>query len=270
MGESILQHNQGPAAVWSSGGANYDQISRQIASALEHCVERLAPQPGERILDVATGTGWTSRLLARRGARVTGCDFAADALATARTLAQAEHLDITYDLGDAERLPYADAQFDAVVSTCGVMFASHQEAAAVELARVCRPGGRLALVTWPTDSSVFDMFKILKEYMPAPPVPAPPSPFAWGSPDHLCVLLCRAFDLKFEEGVSMYYGPNGAAAWEAFVTGYGPVKKLAASLDGARRAELAEKFAALHDAHATALGFALPRKYLLTLGMRRA
>ncbi|MGH9477339.1 MAG: class I SAM-dependent methyltransferase [Terriglobales bacterium] len=270
MSTSILQHNQGPAAVWSSGGADYDQISRQIASALDHCVERLAPQPGERILDLATGTGWTSRLLARRGAHVVGTDFAADALETARKLARAEGLDITYEIGDAEQLGFPDGHFDAVASTCGVMFASHPEAAAAELARVVRPGGRLALVTWPTDGTVFDMFKIMREYMPAPPPPPPPSPFAWGDPVRVRELLGGGFELRFEEGTAVYYGRDGASAWEAFVTGYGPVKKLAAGLEPARRAELQQKFAAFHDGYATPLGFALPRKYLLTAGVRRA
>ncbi|MGH9412311.1 MAG: class I SAM-dependent methyltransferase [Terriglobales bacterium] len=269
MESRIQPHNQAAAGVWSSAGASYDQISRQIASALDHCVERVAPEPGEHVLDVATGTGWTSRLLARRGATVVGTDFAPEALATARALAHAEGLDITYELGDAEQLPFATGQFDAIVSTCGVMFASHPEAAAAELARVCRPGGRLALVTWPTDSSVFAMFQILREYMPAPPSPPPPSPFAWGNPDRVRELLGEAFDLKFEEGTTVYYGRDGSAAWDAFVAGYGPMKNLAASLDPARRAALRQQFAALHDACATPLGFALPRKYLLAVGMRR-
>ena len=89
MNAIIQPHNQKPAAVWSSGGAAYEEISRQIASALAHCVVRLAPKSGERILDVATGTGWTSRLVAERGAIVTGVDIAAELLAAARMKARA-------------------------------------------------------------------------------------------------------------------------------------------------------------------------------------
>ena len=72
----IQPHNERPAKVWSAGGSNYNDISRGIADSIEHCVLRLNPRPGERILDLATGTGWTSRLVARRGATVTGVDIA--------------------------------------------------------------------------------------------------------------------------------------------------------------------------------------------------
>ena len=138
---TILQHNERPAAVWSAGGADYDQISRGIADAIEHCVLRLDPRPGERVLDLSTGTGWTSRVVAGRGATVIGVDIAGDLLAAARERAEAEGLPIDYRLGDAESLPFETGEFDAVVSTFGVMFASRPEAAAGELARVCRKGG---------------------------------------------------------------------------------------------------------------------------------
>ena len=138
---TIQPHNERPAAVWSSGGAGYDQISRGIADSIEHCVLRLNPQRGERILDLATGTGWTSRLVARRGAKVTGADIAGDLLGAARERAKAEGLDIDYQVGDAEKLPFADGQFDAVISTCGIMFATRPELAAAEIAQG-NPQGR--------------------------------------------------------------------------------------------------------------------------------
>src|SRR6476620_8119228 len=104
METGIQPHNERPAAVWSSGGKDYDQISRGIADALAHCVQRLNPQPGERILDLSTGTGWTSRLIARSGAGVVGADIAGDLLAAARDKAQAMQLPIEYYLADAECL----------------------------------------------------------------------------------------------------------------------------------------------------------------------
>ena len=145
--QAILAHNLKAAATWGSGGPRYDRISRSIADAIEHGVGRLAPLPGERILDVATGTGWAARLIAARGARVTGLDLHADLIEGAKAYAAQARLDIAFDVGDAEALPYADASFDAVISTFGVMFCSRPEAAAAELARVCRRGGRLALLT---------------------------------------------------------------------------------------------------------------------------
>ena len=268
MDTSIQPHNQRPAAVWSSGGAAYDEISRQIASGLEHCVRRLDPKPGERILDLATGTGWTSRLLAGRGAKVTGVDIAADLIAAAKMNGQSQGLAIDYELGDAEQLRFTDGEFDAVVSTFGVMFASRPELAASEMARLCSKGGRIALTTWRPDSNVFEMFKVMRSYMPAPPSPSAPSPFAWGKRERIEELFGSNFRLQFEEGETIYYDRSGEAVWEAFVTGYGPTKSLAASLDDRRREDLKRDFIAFHNSFASPLGVSMPRQYLLAVGTR--
>jgi ubiquinone/menaquinone biosynthesis C-methylase UbiE len=267
----IQQHNQRPAAVWSSGGRDYDEISRGIADAIEHCVFRLNPQPGERILDLSTGTGWTSRVVARRGASVIGADIAGDLLDAARVKASAEGLSIEYQIGDAEGLPFADGEFDAVVSTFGVMFATRPEVAAAELARIVRPGGRIALTTWLSDSSVFGMFQVMKRYMAAAPpsTPAPRSPFEWGRVERVRELLGEAFELRFEKGMSFYREPSADAAWQTFSTGYGPTRVLANSLDADRRAALREEFVAFHAGFPTDLGICVPREYWVTLGVRR-
>jgi SAM-dependent methyltransferase len=265
---SIQPHNERPAAVWSAGGHDYNAISRGIADSIEHCVLRLNPRRGERILDLATGTGWTSRVVARRGATVVGVDIAAEMLDAARGFAAAEQLPIEYHVGDAEDLPFEDGSFDAVVSTCGVMFATRPEAAARELARVCRKGGRLALTTWLSDGNLFKMFQVMKPYMAPPPQPAPPSPFEWGNPDRVRDRLGRAFELKFERGVSYYREPSGEAAWDTFSTGYGPTKALAASLDPDRREALKADFVAFHNGFPTPLGICVPREYWLTVGVR--
>lgn len=266
---SIQPHNERPAAVWSSGGEAYDTISERIGAALEHCVARLDPKPGEKILDLATGTGWTSRLVARRGADVVGVDIASDLLAVATERANKEGLAIEYRIGDAEKLPFTDQAFDGVTSTFGVMFALRPEAAAAELARVCRRGGRIALATWLPDSGVFKMFQVMRPFMPPLPSPAPPSPFEWGNTDRVQALLAGDFDLRFEQGVATYFERDGAAAWDAFVTGYGPTKALAKSLDESRRAELKNAFVAFHDRYRTELGITVPREYLITLGRRK-
>ena len=269
MQESVIQpHNQRPAAVWSTGGKDYDEISRGIADAIEHAVHRLNPRRGQRILDLSTGTGWTSRLVARRGASVIGVDIAAGLLDAARAKAAAEGLPIEYEIGDAENLPFEDGAFDAVISTFGVMFASRPEAAAAELARVTRPGGRIALTTWRADGNLAKMFQVMRRYLPAPASPAPPSPFEWGRRSRVTALLGDAFQLRFEPGVSYYREPDGEAAWETFSTGYGPTKALAASLDAERRAALREDFIAFHDGFPTELGICVPRDYWVTIGTR--
>jgi ubiquinone/menaquinone biosynthesis C-methylase UbiE len=267
MRATIQQHNERPAAVWSSGGPEYDEISRGIGDALEHCVRRLDPRPGERVLDLSTGTGWTSRLMARRGATVVGTDIAAGLLEAARQRAREDRLTIEYQLGDAEGLPFETGSFDAAASTFGVMFASRPEAAAAELARVCRPGGRIALTTWLPDSTVFEMFTVMNTYMPVPLVAAP-SPFAWGRQERVRELLGGAFRLRFEPGVSYYREPSPEAAWKTFSTGYGPTRMLAQLLDPRRVASLRDDFIAFHARYAHELGITVPRGYLLTIGER--
>lgn len=269
VSSAIKPHNQKSASVWNAGGAEYEEISRGISDSIAHAVLRLAPRPGERILDLATGTGWTSRLAARSGAEVVGVDLGPDLVEAARARAQAEGLDIEYQVGDAEDLAFDDASFDAVISTCGIMFATRPEAAAAELARVTRPGGRIALTTWRPDSNVFEMFKVMKTYMPPPPDPAPPSPFAWGADERVRELLGETFDLRFEAGTSFYREPGAEAAWTTFSTGYGPTRALAESLDSARAADLKRDFIAFHDRFRTELGTCVPREYLLTVGVRR-
>ena len=263
----VQPHNERPAAVWSAGGPAYDRISQGIADSIEHCVLRLDPRPGQRILDLSTGTGWTSRVIARRGATVTGVDIASQLLAAARAIADREALRISYQIGDAESLPFEDGEFDAVVSTCGVMFASRPENAAQELARVCRPGGRIALTTWRSDGNLFRMFEVMKRYMPPAPNPPPASPFDWGRPERIRQLL-GAFDVRFESGVSYYREPSAEAAWETFSEGYGPTRMLAASLDPERRAAFREDFIRFHAGFATDLGICVPRAYWLTVGVR--
>ncbi|KAB2940922.1 MAG: class I SAM-dependent methyltransferase [Hyphomicrobium sp.] len=268
MPSTIQLHNERVANVWNSGGSDYDNISRGIADSIAHCVLRLDPKPGENILDLATGTGWTSRAVARAGATVTGADISSELLAAAAKRAQAEHLDIRYEQADAESLPYCDGAFDAVISTCGVMFASRPEAAAKELGRVCRRGGRIALTTWLPDSNLFKMFLVMKPYMPPPPSPPPASPFEWGNPERVRELLGGDFDLKFEKGTSYYREPSGEAAWNTFSSSYGPTKSLAASLDETKRADLERDFIAFHEGFRNDLGICVPREYLVTVGVR--
>ena len=268
---TIEPHNEKAAATWNSAGDAYDEISRGIADSIEHAIFRLSPQPSDKILDLATGTGWTSRQLAARGARVTGVDLGADLVEAARARARGAHLEIEYVVGDAERLQLGDGIFDAVISTYGVMFSSRPEAAAAEMGRVCKKGGRIALATWTPDGNVFGMFKVMKPYMPPPPTPAPPSPFDWGRRERIRELFGKDFELGFEDGISYYREPNAGAAWTRFVTGYGPTKMLAKSLDPDRRGALERDFIAFHalPQFATELGICVPREYLVTIGIRK-
>jgi SAM-dependent methyltransferase len=255
--------------VWNAPGGHYDDISRTIADAIEHAVERLEPRPGERVLDLATGTGWASRCIARRfpGVHVSGLDIADRLLEHARRLAEREQLAIAYGVGNAEALPLEDASLDAVVSTFGIMFAAQPELAAAELGRVVKPGGRVVLANWADDSAVAAMFGILRRFMPAPP--AGPSPFAWGRPEHVRELLGAQFELELEPGTNCFRYPSGESAWSFWREHYGPIRSLAAALDEAQRSELGRAMIAWHESFPSALGYEQPRRYWIVRGVRR-
>ncbi len=268
MNAQVMDHNLKAAAMWSGGGRAYDNISQSIRGAIGHCVTRLSPARGEKIADVATGTGLTSRLLAQYGAAVVGIDIAEGMLTAAREIAGEQHLSIDYQLGDAEALPFGDGTFDAVVSTFGVMFAPDQPQAAAELARVCRHGGRIAIAAWPPESNAVALRHVLLPFTPAPPAAAP-SPFAWGTRDWLNSTLGRDFRLGFEEGTAMSRFASADAAWETYVTGFGPVRAIAANLDAARREEMHQAFIAWGEQFQTGLGITIPNDYLVTVGRRK-
>lgn len=269
MNATVNPHNTKAAAMWGTPGRKYDEVSRFVSSGIEHCVERLAPAPGEYVLDVATGTGWTSRRVAAWGAKVAGIDISEGMLNAAKEIAEECSLDIEYQVGDAEALPFEDGEFDAVVSTFGVMFAPDRAAAASELTRVCRKGGRVALLTWPPDSSPVEMRKVLAAYAPPPPSPPPPSPFDWGRPEWLEETLGDAFELGFEKGTLYHRVPDGEAGWDFMANSFGPVKAVAESLDEERLAAARADMAAFFNRHQDGLGVSLPCDYLVTVGVRR-
>jgi SAM-dependent methyltransferase len=267
--EPIQPHNHKAAATWDAGGADYEQISAQIADSIEHCVRRLAPKAGETMVDVATGTGWAARRIAATGAKVVGIDLGADLIENAKVRSAKAGLEIDFRVGDAERLPFEEGAFDAAVSTFGVMFASKPEAAAAEFARVVRKGGRIALTTWLPDSSVAGMFKVMKAYMSPPATPAPPSPFEWGRRERVIQLLGPSFELGFETGVSFCREPSAESCWQVFQTSYGPTKRLHAALDPSGQENLKRDFIAFHEQFKTELGITMPREYLVTTGIRK-
>lgn len=263
----ILAHHQVAASLWSLGGEAYNDISFGISDALAHAAQRLDPKPGEEILDVATGTGWSARNVARAGARVTAVDIATDLLAAARELSAHARPPITFQLADAEKLPFPDGRFDGVISTFGVMFAQSQEQAAAELGRVCRKGGRLALATWTREGAVAEFFGVIGKHGNAPPPPA--SPLAWGDPDHVTALLGRDFELTFERGVNNAYYPDAQTIWDAYTAGFGPIRGLVQTLDPPRLEAFRRDIDAYHAHYATRAGLHLKREYLVTIGRRR-
>lgn len=255
------------SAVWSS--APYEHVADTILHMHDHLVARLGPQPGERWLDVATGTGAVALRAAGAGAAVTGVDLAPTLVETARQRATEEGLSIEFEVGDAECLPYKDASFDVVSSAIGVMFAPDHAAVARELARVCRLGGRLGLTFWCSQGGVADMFAVMRPFMPPPPAGAG-NQFDWGRVEYAESFLSDAFTLEFEEGDAPQEGTSGEAIWQLFSSSYGPTKTLVDALDPGRREELHHTFADYFEGHRVGDGIRQPRPYLLVLGERRS
>jgi SAM-dependent methyltransferase len=162
--------------TWIAG--DFGQIARYTSQSAEAFVDRLQIQPGARVLDVACGTGNLAIPAARKGAQVWGVDIAPNLLAQARDRATGGNLQATFDEGDAEQLPYPDAHFDVVMSMFGAMFGPRPERVAAELARVCRPGGTIAMANWAPDGFVAQQFTLGNRY--APPPEGIPAPVLWG------------------------------------------------------------------------------------------
>ena len=255
---------QRQSVMWGVGP--YQRITETLVDIHERVIDRLAPQPGLRYLDLACGTGAVAERAAAGGADVTGVDLAPVLIDTARERAGDLGLEIDYRVGDCENLEFADGTFEAVSSTLGIMFAPDHEAAARELARVTAPGGRICLANWTPTGGLARMFKVMAPFMPAPP---PSSPFAWGDEAHVRELLGDAFELDMAEHVSTARLPSGEAFWELFSTSYGPTKTLADSL-GDRREELRAAWVDFFETNFRSNGeVAHVREYLLISGVRR-
>lgn len=250
--------------MWANGP--YQNITETLTDIHELVVSTLGAAPGVRYLDLACGTGAVAELAAGKGADVIGVDLSPGLIETAIKRAADRGLRIDYRVGDCENLDLPDAAFDAVSSTCGIMFAPDHEATARELARVVRPGGKVALANWTPEGGVGDMFRVMAPFNPAPP---PSNPFDWGKVDRVRELLGDAFELDITERSSTLAMESGKAYWDLFSTSYGPTKTLAENL-GERSGELEAAWIEMFETrYAVAGGIAHTRDYLLIVGTRR-
>ena len=233
-------------ATWMTG--DYDLFSRYMEKESEQFFRRLYFAPGTRLLDVGCGAGQLALIAARAGARVTGCDIATNWIEKARTRASAEGLAIDFEEGDAESLPYADAQFDAVVSLVGAMFAPRPELVAAELTRVCRPGGMIVMANWTPSGFIGQMFRTIAKHI-APS--GMPSPVLWGDE--------AAVRDRFRSGITRLqltrrlfhfdYPFPPRAVVEFFRANYGPMSRAFESLDTAGQENLRSELVNLWSMH---------------------
>ena len=209
-------------ALWASG--DYPAVAAELIPALgPELVRAAGVRPGDRVLDVAAGSGNAAIPAAEAGAIVTASDLTPELFEAGRRIAAQRGVDLEWAEADAEALPFADNSFDAVISCVGVMFAPHHQAAADELIRVIRPGGTIALINWTPEGFIGNLFKTMKPYAPPPPPGASPAPL-WGSEDHVRELFGdRVADLTMQrQTVVLDHCTQPAEFREYWKRNYGP------------------------------------------------
>lgn len=238
----------------------WDRLAHSNAPSHAVLVGALQPRPGERWLDVGTGTGGTALRAARAGADVTGIDIAAAAIEQARAAAAEEGLGVRFDVADVQALPYEDASFDVVASAFGANFTPDHAVAARELARVCRPGGRLGLTLMPRDSRAGELWTLIRRVGGA----NGDHPADWA--ERVDDLLGAWFDIEWERRQSPPEAdaPSPAAAWELARESFGPLRELVERLDEDAVAALKDEFVAIRERFED-----VPPSYFLVLGRRR-
>lgn len=255
-------------AAWSSG--DYAVVGNTLQIVGETLCEAVDLRGGQRVLDVAAGSGNATLAAARRFADVVSTDYVGALLDNGRARAKASGFTVAFQEADAEALPFGDASFDVVLSTFGVMFTPNQEKAAAELLRVARVGGKIGLANWTPESLIGQVFKTIGKYIP--PAPGVKSPALWGTKAHLEALFGPNATVATTSRHFVFRYKSPAHWLEIFRTYYGPVLKAFAALEGSHRDGLEADINALLARFNTASGGTLvaPSEYLETVVTRTA
>jgi len=255
-------------ATWIAG--DFGEIAKSYARGAAEFVRGLNLKPGTRVLDVACGTGNLALPAARLGAVVTGLDIAPNLLEQARETAKREGLNVQFDEGDAEKLPYADASFDAVITMFGAMFAPRPELVAAELKRVCRPGGLIAMANWTPTGFIGQMFKMVASHVPPPQ--GMPSPVLWGSEEVVQERLAEGTSNleTSRQTIHFEYPFSPAKTVDHFFVYYGPSYKAFTALDESGQNALRRDLAQHWTTHnrATDGSTDVPSEYLKVTAVR--
>jgi ubiquinone/menaquinone biosynthesis C-methylase UbiE len=250
-------------AMWASG--DFAVIGTTLQLVGELLCEGVDLRSTERVLDVAAGNGNATLAAARRFATVTSTDYVPALLERGRRRADAEGLEVTFEVADAEALTYPDASFDVVLSSFGVMFAPDHERAAREMFRVCRPGGRIGLACWTPQGFLGQLFKAIAAYVP--PMPGVRSPLLWGTDAHIQELFAGAAKIAHTPRVFAFRYRSAEHWVEMFRSYYGPVHKAFAALVPERQAALERDLLALLQRadRGGSAGLVVPAEYLETV-----
>jgi SAM-dependent methyltransferase len=258
-------------ATWSAG--DFDAIAQRILEVGKTIVARVDPQEGERLLDVACGTGNAAIPAAAKGAQVTGLDITPKLLEDAKRNAENAGVEIEWVEGDAQDLPFDDNSFDAVVSTFGCMFAPDHAKTASEIVRVLKPGGRFGVVAWRPEGSIGKFFMTIGKYAPAPPEGFQPPPL-WGVRDHVTeIFASTGVELSFSDGAAHWRFDSIDETVEEYSNKFGPIVMLRPALeaDGRWESLLGDLQAMYEEVNsATDGGVEFEGEYLITQGVSRA
>jgi len=257
-------------AMWASG--DYASMVETWLTPLgPRLVDAAGIQPGQRVLDIAAGTGNASIPAAQRGASVVASDLTPELLVAGELRAAVAGADLEWVVADAEALPFDDASFDVVMSAIGVMFAPHHQTAADELVRVTRPGGTVAILSWTPGGMLGSLFKLMGKYAPTPPPGVQPPPL-WGGEEHLAGLLDGRVEIVRQERDVLEVTAFAEARdyGEHFKRNYGPTIAIRGN---AVKEGRADEFDAELDAFCDAWdrgydGARFEMEYLLTVGTR--
>jgi SAM-dependent methyltransferase len=255
-------------ATWAAG--DYAVVGATLQIVGERICEAVDLRSTERVLDVAAGNGNATLAAARRFAEVVSTDYVPSLLASASRRAEAEGLPVRFQAADAEALPFDDASFDVVLSTFGVIFAPDHDAAARELARVCRPGGRIGLAAWTPEGFIGRLFKVVARHVPPPAGVRPPA--LWGTAAHVSDLLGAASsDVTHDKRTFAFRYKSPEHFVEVFRSYYGPVHKAFAALDADRQGAFEEELLTLlrESDQGGGNGLVILAEYLETVVTRR-
>jgi SAM-dependent methyltransferase len=234
-------------AAWEDG--DYAHFAKEMEAGADEFLSRLSVPAGTKVLDIGCGTGQTAIPLAKRGAQVTGVDIASNLILSARSRAAEAGVDVRFDEGDAEELPYPSQSFDLVLSLIGAMFAPRPDLVASEMLRVCRPGGVLVMANWTPEGFAGQIFKTIAKHVP--PSPLMPSPLLWGNE----AVVRERFGTDVvsltavKQQYPFHYGMPSADVVEFFRMYYGPTHRAFAALDGDAQARLRSDLEALWRSH---------------------